>query len=233
MHRINKEFDKVVCINLAERPDKRQKMQEKFDKLGIQVEWFTSVQYGFIPRIITPILESKVGHFNKNQPYEIGAALSHYHVIKQALIEGAENIMVFEDDVRFHKNFNEKFEKYMEQLPKNWDIILLYSFMYELLPQNVRVSKRWMKSFRSWSLMSYGMKKQAMQEYISRQDKFFTISDLVTYKMQEETDLNIYSAVPALCLPETKLGSNIRGQNLNYEYSPTIVNLGYSDENYE
>lgn len=233
MNRLNQEFDKVVCINLAERSDKREKMERKFEELDIQVEWFTAVQYGFIPKIINPIVDSQAGKFNKSQPYEIGAALSHYHVIKQALLEGCENLFVFEDDVKFHVDFNEKQNKYLDDLPKNWDMILYYSFMYHLLPENKRVSKRWMTSFRSWSLMAYGMKRDLMEEYISRQDKFFTISDAVTYQMQEDSKFNIYSAVPALCLPETELGSNIRGQNMNYDYNPTVTNMGYSDSNYE
>lgn len=230
MHRLNKEFDKIVCINLAERPDKRETMQEKFDNLGIEVEWFTTVQYGFIPKIINPIIKSKTGHFNLNQPYEIGAALSHYTVIKQAILEGCNNIFVFEDDIRFHKDFNTKLDLYLNDLHSNWDMIMFYSFMYNLLPENKRISKRWIKSFKAWSLMAYGMKKNIMEEYIRRQDNFFTISDAVTYKIQEDKQFNIYSAIPALCVPETQLGSNIRGENLNYKSNPTITNMGY-DEN--
>ena len=233
MHRLNKEFDKVVCINLAERKDKREIMETKFEKLGIEVEWFTAVKYGFVPKIIDPIVDSKVGKFNKNQPFEIGAALSHYHVIKQALIEGCNRIFVFEDDILFHKNFNEKINSYLEDLPENWDMILFYSFMYHLLPENKRISKRWIRSFRSWSLMSYGMKREVMNEYIKRQDLFFTISDAVSYKMQEDSNFNIYSAIPALCIPATELGSDIRGQNLNYQYNNTVINTGYKNDHYE
>jgi GR25 family glycosyltransferase involved in LPS biosynthesis len=233
MSRINTDFSKVVCINLAERPDKKEKMSSKFSSLGIESEWYTAVQYGFIPRLVDPIISSKAGHFNKNQPYEIGASLSHYHVIKQALIEGCESLFVFEDDVRFHKDFNNKLDDYMNHLPGDWDMILLYSFMYELLPQNIRASKRWIRSYRSWSLMAYGIREGAMKEYIKRQDKYFTIADLVTYQMQEDMNFKSYSAVPALCIPETSLGSNIRGGNMNYEYKPTIVNMGYSNDHYE
>ncbi len=233
MSRLNKEFDKVVCINLSERKDKREKMEKKFEELGIEVEWYTAVQYGFIPKIIDPIVDSRAGHFNKTQPYEIGAAISHYHVIKQALLEGCENIFVFEDDVKFHTGFSEKLDSYMDDLPDHWDMILFYSFMYHLMPENIRVSKKWMRSFRSWSLMAYGMKKDIMEEYIKRQDKFFTIADSVTYKMQEDSDFKIYSAVPALCIPETELGSNIRGVNMNYASNPTITNLGYGEDHYE
>jgi len=233
MHKLNKIFDKVVCINLAERFDKKEKIQHKFDKLGIKVEWFTAVQYGFIPNIVNPIINSKTGHFNKNQPYELGCALSHYSVIKQALLEKCTNLFVFEDDVMFHKDFNNKLDIYLNELNNNWDMIMFYSFMYNLLPQNIRISKRWMKAYKAWSLMAYGMNEKIMSEYIKRQDKFFTISDAVTYNLQEENNYNIYSAVPALCIPETKLGSNIRGDNLNYKYSPTITNMGYGEEHYE
>jgi len=231
--RLHKEFDKVICINLAERKDKREKMEIKLEKLGIEPEWYTADQYGFIPSIVNPIVDSRSGHFNKSQPYEIGASLSHYHVIKQALIEGCESIFVFEDDVRFHKDFSTKIDSYIDDLPQHWDMIMLYSFMYHLLPENTRVNKKWIRSFKSWSLMAYGMRRDAMEEYIRRQDKFFTIADMVTYKMQEDSGLKIYSAIPALCIPETQLGSNIRGENKNYETNPTVINLGYSNDNYE
>ena len=231
MHRLNQEFDKIICINLSERKDKREDMQKKFDSLGIEVEWFTAVQYGFIPKILNPIVDSKAGHFNKTQPYEIGAALSHYHVIKQAQLEGVQNLFVFEDDVRFHKDFNNKVDKWFDDLPANWDMILLYSFMYELLPQNKRLSKHWISSYRSWSLMSYGMRSEVMSEYIKRQDKFFTIADTITYKMQEDSNFNIYSAVPTLCVPKEN-SSNIRG-SANYINNPTIINMGVSDSSYD
>lgn len=233
MNILNQKFDKIVCINLAERPDKKKKMQAKFDQLEIEVEWFTTVQYGFIPKIIKPIIDFKVGHFNLHQPYEIGAALSHYTVLKQAILEGCNSIFIFEDDAKFHINFNDKIDKYLNDLPDHWDMIMLYSFMYQLLPENKRIKARWMTSYRAWSLMSYGIKRNLMEEYIKRQDNFFTISDAVTYNLQHEGNFKIYSAVPALCIPETELGSNIRGQSMNYKNTPTITNLGYSDENYK
>ena len=230
-HRLNKDFDKVVCINLIERPDKKEKMVLKFNQLGIDVEWYTAVKYGFIPNIIKPIIDSKKGHFNLNQPFEIGAALSHYAVIKQALEEGCNNIFVFEDDILFHKDFNTKLDKYLDNVPKDWELLLFYSFMYNLVPENIRINSKWIKSKNSWSLMTYAMNRKFMEEYIKRQNNFYTISDLVTYKMQEQ-NFKIYSAIPTLCIPNTALGSNIRNE-MNYNNNPTILNLGYSNENYE
>ena len=109
---------------------------------------------------------------------------------------------------------------------------MLYSFMYNFLPENVRVNSKWIKSFNSWSLMSYGMNKKAMEKYVSEQDNYFRIADLTTYQMQGK-DLNIYSCIPTLCIPNSELGSNIRGNNLNYVNNNTVLNTGFDNSNYE
>ena len=234
MHLLNQTFDKVVCVNLLNRPDKKEHMQAKFDKLGIEVEWFNAVPYGFAGEIVSSLKPSVQDYprFNVKTPNEFGAAMSHYTVIKTALLQGHKNIFVFEDDVMFRKNFNEVFTNSFSTLPEKWDMFLLYTFMYKIQPQNVRVNSRWIKSFDGWSLMSYGMNKKAMERYIAEQDKFFSIADRVSFKMQGK-DLNIYSAIPTMCIPNQKLGSNIRGDNMNYVNTNTVINTGYSNENYE
>ncbi len=230
---LNNCFDRVICINLLTRPDKKKNMQEKFDNLGINVEWFSAVPYGFAGEIVNSLTPSTSGfpRFNVKTPNEFGAALSHYTVIKSALIEGAENIFVFEDDVMFRKDFNNQFEKSFNLLPTDWNMFLLYSFMYNILPQNIRLNARWIKSYNSWSLMAYGMDRKAMQMYIDEMDKRFQIADLTSFYMQEK--LNIYSSIPTLCIPNIELGSNIRGNNLNYSTTNTILNMGYSNDNFE
>jgi len=234
MNTLNKIFDRVICINLVNRQDKKTKMKERFDRLGIEVEWFKAVEYGFASQVINslPPIRNDFIRFNPNNPNEFGAAISHYTVIKTAFLEGVEKIFVFEDDVLFRKDFNDKFDKYYNSLPSDWDMIMLYSFMYKIQPQNIRVNARWIKSYDSWSLMSYGMNRKAMERYISDQDNLFQIADRVSFKMQGK-DLNIYSAIPTLCIPDKNMGSNIRGDNMNYVTNNTILNMGFSNDNYE
>jgi len=234
MNRLNKEFDKVVCVNLVSRADKKAKTEAKFNALGIEVEWFKAVEYGFAHSVVSSLPKSTSGfnRFNPKQPNEFGAAMSHYTVVKTAYQEGVENLFVFEDDIMFRKNFNSLFEKYFDALPSDWDMFLLYSFMYNLQPQNVRVNSRWIKSYDAWSLMSYGMNRKAMEKYIKEQDALFRIADLASFQMQGK-ELNIYSAIPTLCIPNQNLGSNIRGDNMNYVNTNTVLNMGYGNENYE
>jgi len=232
MHILNEKFEKVVCINLSERPDKRERMQARFDRLGIDVEWYTAVKYGFANKLTTAINNSKIGKFNINQPNELGAALSHYSVIKQALNEGIENLFVFEDDVLFHENFNARIRSALNShLPNDWHMLMLYSFMYKIYPQNMKINPYWMKAYKSWSLVAYGMNEELMKNYIYIQDSNFNIADVVTYNFQENINFNIYTTAPSLVIPDLKFGSDIR-TNMNYVNNPTAVNIGIDSSKY-
>lgn len=238
MHYLNKYFDKVFCINLLERKDKKEKIAARFKKLDIDVEWFTAVTYGFTHKIVPFLVDNKICYFNRQYPNEFGAALSHYTVIKKALLNDYDQIFVFEDDALFDKNFNDKIPNYLDALPNDANMCMLYSFMFKILPQNIRVNKYWMKSYKAWSLMAYGMDKKMMKAYIQSQDQMFMISDHVTFQLQERSKLNIYSAIPSICIPDTEIGSNIRN-DMNYENTGglgktrSITNLGIPNENYE
>ena len=71
-----------------------------------------------------------------------------------------------------------------------------------------------------------------MRKYIEDQNTMFQIADRTSFRMQGK-DLNIYSATPTLCIPNQKMGSNIRGDNMNYVNTNTVLNTGFSNENYE
>ena len=225
MHILNEKYDKVVCINLASRKDKRDKMQEKFDKLGIDVEWYTAVKYGFAPRLVNIINRNKIGKFNVNQPFELGAALSHYAVIKTALEQGHKNIFVFEDDVLFHEDFNNQVVKAFNKLPDDYDFMMFYSFMYKIQEENYKINSRWMRAYDSWSLVAYGAEKEYMKRYINKQDSSLKVADLVTYEMQREPEFKQYVTAPTLVIPDVEQGSDIRTL-MNYENNPNILNLG-------
>jgi len=229
MHRLNKDFDRVICINLVERKDKKEESKLRFDSLGINVEWFNPVKFDFIPKIINPIVDSKIGNFNKTQPYELGAFLSHYSVIKNALLNGCKKIFVFEDDCLFHKDFNNILPKYLDTIPLDADGILFYSFQYELLKENMRCSARWTKGFKSWSLLAYGMNDLAMKKYIEIADNQPQIADLISYKMME-LGFNFYVASPPLVIP-SKSYSDIRNIK-NYEINKSVYLLGVDESLY-
>ncbi len=75
-------FERIYCINLDSRPDRWERAREQFVKLGIndRVERFPAV-----------------AHENGSE----GCRISHQQIIKRALENRWEQILVFEDDVVF------------------------------------------------------------------------------------------------------------------------------------
>lgn len=234
MNLINQLFDRIVCICLKERPDKYEYMKNQFQKLGIEVQWYRPIIKGFSSKIVKPLVDAKVGHWNTQFPNEYNTMDSFYTVVKEALLDNVQNLFIFEDDFAFHTNFNELFPKYVEKLPSDHNIIILYSYQHELFPENARVNSRWIKGFRSWSHIAVGMDRKYMEEYIRQLDNFPRIGDLVTYQAMEN-GFNAYVAYPPLGIPSKRFSSNIRGENKNYDsyVFQNAFTLGLNEKNYE
>ena len=239
MSMLNEKYDKIVCINLKERPLKKEFMQVRFKKYNINAEFYHPVILGYADKFVGLYAEKynrpeqNYVLFNKQFPNEFGTMHSHYHVIKTALLEGVKNLFVFEDDCAFHKDWNDLLPKYLDTVPENADGILLYSFMDRLLPENMRVKPRWTKGFASWSLLAYGMNETAMKGFIDFMDKVPEISDKATWNMMSYYGYNFYIASPPLILPSKEFTSDIRGENKNYEKIKSVFTLGINEEDYE
>lgn len=78
--------DHAICISLKHREDRRQRLQEEWDKLGLQVEY---------------LLMDK----DEEDPQR-GCFHSHQKCAQLALDRGYNNILIFEDDVVFENNIS-------------------------------------------------------------------------------------------------------------------------------
>ena len=76
-------FDKIYCISLDKRSDRREEAKTQFEKIGL--------------------LEYVEFHIVKKHPYdsEEGIYESHMACIKNGLLAGAGNIVILEDDILF------------------------------------------------------------------------------------------------------------------------------------
>jgi hypothetical protein len=242
MSLINKKYEKVVCISLKERNDKFQFAKKQFEKHNIEVEFFRPVIHNYI-RKFSELYADKYNIptqnkilFNKEFSNELSVMQSFYHVIKNATLDGIQNLFIFEDDFQMHKNWDELLPKYFNSVPSDADAILLYSYMSNLNPENIRVSSRWTKGYKSWSHIAIGMNRKYMEEYIKQIDNCPRIGDLVSYQMMEK-EFNVYIASPPLGVPAKQFNSDIRGKNKNYDkpqfIGGNIFMLGINDNDYE
>ena len=97
-------FDKIYCINLPERTDRWEKVQEEFDKLGIK------------DRVIR-----RNGIRTGGLPW-LGCTMAHLEILHHA---NNERILIFEDDVKFVDKAKEHLSRVIEDL-KNIDWTMFY-----------------------------------------------------------------------------------------------------------
>jgi hypothetical protein len=108
-------FDKIYIINLPERCDRRQKIQQELSLLGIAE---SHQQVAFFPAI----KPTHAGDFPS-----IGARgcfLSHLEVLRQAKAENLNNVLIMEDDLAFSRRLIQQQGAIVGQLKNlNWDFV--------------------------------------------------------------------------------------------------------------
>lgn len=106
-------FDRVVCISLARRQDRR--------------EAFLSRVPGDFPFGEIEIFDAIDGKVCNHPKWwrqgggAWGCYRSHLAIIEQSLMAGHESVLIFEDDATFCEGFAGKAIEYFEQLPETWE----------------------------------------------------------------------------------------------------------------
>jgi GR25 family glycosyltransferase involved in LPS biosynthesis len=105
---INEYFDKIYCINLLSRVDRWENVSKEFESKGILVERFLATDRikQAVNLDIDPEISSKIGILENGGA--LGCLLSHLNLIRDAKEKGYNRILVFEDDVVFSKDFNDR-----------------------------------------------------------------------------------------------------------------------------
>lgn len=98
-------IQELYCINLQERPDKLQKLQQNIE----------NTQFDCKLNVVEGI---------KHKNGEIGCGLSHQKIIRQAQQKHMDKILVLEDDCLFHNESYELFQQCMQELPVDFDIFV-------------------------------------------------------------------------------------------------------------
>ncbi len=102
-------FDRLYCISLREREDRRESALEEFSKVGLA------------DRVEFVIGERRPDNFEQ-EVYE-----SHMICLRKGLEAGARNIVIFEDDVEFDRFDPERLRsctEFLRQRPE-WKVLLL------------------------------------------------------------------------------------------------------------
>jgi GR25 family glycosyltransferase involved in LPS biosynthesis len=96
-------FDRIYCISLAQRADRRQRAQQEFERVGLgaRVEFVT---------VHSHPTNSEQGIFE-----------SHISCLRAGVAAGAQNIVIFEDDILFHRFSPQVLDRSIQFMKSNAD----------------------------------------------------------------------------------------------------------------
>lgn len=101
----NKLFDAVYCINLSSRSDRLQEFTKRAKSFNIKFEVYSAVSKTYLNPLTQMVMpDDKLLDGSPNKSGLLGCLLSHLNVMKIALSRKQEQILIFEDDVSFHKD---------------------------------------------------------------------------------------------------------------------------------
>ncbi|KAB7504513.1 Glycosyltransferase 25 family member [Armadillidium nasatum] len=124
-------MDKIYCINLLRRPDRREKMKKNFELLNLNVTFVNAVDWRDLNETFLKSLDLRVlkNYDRANFTYGLIANfLSHYFIWKEIIEHEYDQVMIFEDDVFFFHDFSEKLKELqteLELLKIDWEFIFL------------------------------------------------------------------------------------------------------------
>lgn len=195
---LNGRFPYKVCINLERRPERWERMKERFARHGIvSVERFSAIDG----------LRLSVPETWPYTPGQYGCLQSHLAVLRSARENDAPNILIFEDDCIFDDEFNQKFLHYIEQVPDDWDMLFLGGRHFE---EPIRISENIAKAKMTYLTHAYALKRSTYDPLIELCELGQLAIDDYTAALQK--DFNCYCFVPDLIWQE-RLDSDTRPDN--------------------
>lgn len=221
---LSKYFDKVVILNLIKDSHKKYNMDKQCEDLfRSSYSYHKAVIFSGNKSILEGFNNANTGQFRK--PNEVGCAMEHYRIIKEAYEEGLNNILVMEDDIAFLKNW-EYIKNTFEHIPADWNILMMSSYIgikseenIDLLKNSEKVNDYWFVPFwPGWCTAMYALNRKGMQYYLNSQDLFFQVADMPLYnalKFQEnKKHINTYFSIQPLAIQkDLYYASSIRNQH--------------------
>lgn len=187
---LNALFPLKVCINLDRRPERWQRMQRAFAANGIEsVQRFSAVDGNAV----------MLPHDWIHTPGAYGCLRSHVQVVREARDAGASSVLIFEDDAVFDPQFKEKFATFVQELPRDWDMLFFGALHKD---QPIGVSEHVARISKANSTFAYAIRNTVFDAFIELNSRAEHVLDMNSYLLQER--FNCYCFMPNLVWVESE-----------------------------
>lgn len=116
------QLPKMICLTVKTTPWRNEIVEQRFKDAGLDVEMF----YGIAGTNVGMGATTTVWDAERDNPYRISPGQASIAFSKRLLFQhiidkGYDEVLIFENDVKFADNFKEEFAKSYEALPADWD----------------------------------------------------------------------------------------------------------------
>lgn len=169
------DFDKIYCINLEKRKDRKNECEKIFKQYNINAEFVNAVDGNSIKD--TKGLKSGAA----------GCCLSHKKIYQMILEnKNIKKALILEDDIEFHPKFKSLFNEYYNYVPKDWQL-LFFGGSHNLPPKII--NKYVHKLKKTFTTHCYALKSSSLNylmEQFSDSNIFNLQADVHLYKIQKK-----------------------------------------------
>jgi GR25 family glycosyltransferase involved in LPS biosynthesis len=128
-----------------------------------------------------------------------GCLLSHVQVVRAARDSGAPNVLIFEDDTVLEPDFENKFVRFINEVPGDWDM-LYFGALHKDEPVNV--SEHVVRITKANSTYAYALQRSVFDDFIALNTSAEDVLDMNSYLLQQR--FNCYCFMPNLAWVEAE-----------------------------
>lgn len=130
---INEYFDQVYLLNLDSRPEKLEKVEKRLKAVGIEYKRWPAIDGKTLTKEYEEYQSFPLNTYEKlilgrKAMVSLGAMgclFSYIEIVKDAKDNGYKRVLCLEDDVLFHKEFNDRWERLSQEVPEDWKLLYL------------------------------------------------------------------------------------------------------------
>ncbi|SER31606.1 glycosyltransferase family 25 protein [Pedobacter rhizosphaerae] len=200
MIKLNTHFDKIYCISLEKRNERREKFKSNYKYLGTDnITVFNAVDGNN--------LDDKEWQFSKGA---LGCRMSHLSIYSEAIKKGYKKILVLEDDVIIKKQFISDLNEVISLVGDDYDMIYFGGFNF-LEPKPV--TSHILRLQNTLALHAVAINSRCLSTLIRKIEEDKRSVDSVIAELHPQ--LKVYGFTKASAV-QRKGYSDILNKNVNY-----------------
>ena len=165
---LNRYFDKIYVLSLPHTTARHANVAKVLDGLSWCYFWGTDKKDYSSTQVREQQIYDDVAHRHTKRTSrsmnlgEVACALSHRNIYQNMLDEGHQRILILEDDVLPQPDQLQYFDRFIRQLPEDWELLMLGYYGHKLPTLRYRLQQQiylgfhylrianWHKVNRSW-----------------------------------------------------------------------------------